>query len=943
MRKLSLTAVMALVLALSAVTLNEPEPVAASPADNYSGTHFGAGNLPPGCEDDVLVGEQMRTGVIATDNACYHMRTGLNALDSPQVDVLIMVPVSPTAERDMRIMRQSVEMWEGGIDYLAEQMGLQWLTDGMDFHITVDYFDPLGDGGGEFTTYPIVDPEIVVLAYNPVPFAHAGIGIDPFADTPQNRCNAFPVGNPLDFEQWEALPGFDSHHQDRPTGTYVEDCSANGGGNVCYAINAGGDPPVLDVLSLFDLVAHEFGHCLTVGHVGDGLEGKWGKLPSNDIMAYSQDPPGLSKCVSTLDVEGVALRMSRYLDVNGDGAINDGDRLWANDQVGQGANHFQVQHPDDHLYASGTGLVTDCPQPDTGVVAGERVDWTPEPVTTHERVLTITSPEDGAISDSGVFNVTGTVENVELGPTEPTGSVDDADDDATSSVTEITSVGIEVTDTHVVAEISLADLWPIAAGASGTSYSVTIDGRTFDSFIYGTSTSPRTWDNGGGYCDTTTTAWPVLPEQRCSSSWDASTKTVTLRINRAYLQDKAGIASPYFVSSSANFGGVGSTSVDDRAPDGTGTVGVAGSVATVGVGLPALPGTEQAGTTVTFEHDGPYKNTFYPENSTLGVTEQVGVDPSHLFPLEVPETSDIEFRLDWTDAVGGADLDLYVTGAANSANLGAGITRPETFTLTDVKGLLNLKVTPYFVTDPLEGSTYTLTATITPKVIDPIDTDLDGIFDGADACPTVPGIAPSGCPDSDGDGVIDIDDVCPEVAGSGADGCPILATERVTLWVGGAIAATQDVDTVNGPDTFVLPVALAEGTHEVRVDWERKGKVVDSEFITLTHNTDDDGDGVSNDSDRCPGFDDLADQDRDGIADGCDPDRDGDGLTDPADNCDAKANADQADLDRDGIGDVCDDDIDGDGHSNGKEKAHGTDPRNASSYPAKPRAAGVNL
>ena len=35
------------------------------------------------------------------------------------------------------------------------QEGLDWLADGMDFHITVDAIDP--DKGGEFTTYPIVD------------------------------------------------------------------------------------------------------------------------------------------------------------------------------------------------------------------------------------------------------------------------------------------------------------------------------------------------------------------------------------------------------------------------------------------------------------------------------------------------------------------------------------------------------------------------------------------------------------------------------------------------------------------------------------------------------------------------------------------------------------------------------------------------------------------
>src|SRR5687768_13135705 len=116
-------------------------PAAASPAEHYSGPYFGADNFPPGCIRDMSAANP--------NNICHHMRTDLNALDSPKVDVLVMVPVSPTAERDMRIMRQSVEMWEGGIDYLSGQMGLDWLTAGMDFHVTVDYVDLQGDEGGE--------------------------------------------------------------------------------------------------------------------------------------------------------------------------------------------------------------------------------------------------------------------------------------------------------------------------------------------------------------------------------------------------------------------------------------------------------------------------------------------------------------------------------------------------------------------------------------------------------------------------------------------------------------------------------------------------------------------------------------------------------------------------------------------------------------------------
>jgi hypothetical protein len=368
-RVLALSSVLGLALVFSVGIVSGP--AAANPGEHYSGPYFGADNFPPGCIRDMSHKNPA--------NICHHMRTDLNALDSPKVDVLVLVPVSPTAERDMRIMRQSVEMWEGGIDYLAGQMRLDWLAAGMDFHITVDHVDLAGDGG-EFTTYPIVDPEIVVIATNPA--GGVGIGIDPvdFVFTNESLVPCHNVQNPFDFEYWESLPGFNDHHQER-TGTYVEDCGG-AGGNICFAINGAIDPlpGQIDVFNLFDLVSHEFGHCLTLGHVGDGAEGDWGVVPTNDIMAYSSDPPGLNKCVSTLDVEAVAIRMSSYLDVNGDGRVNGADQLFANDQIGEGGNPFQVQHPGDHLYASSTGSPLDCPQPDLGLLPGGRTDWEPTPV-----------------------------------------------------------------------------------------------------------------------------------------------------------------------------------------------------------------------------------------------------------------------------------------------------------------------------------------------------------------------------------------------------------------------------------------------------------------------------------------------------------------------------------------------------------------------------------
>jgi hypothetical protein len=348
----------------------------ASPGDTYVGPFYGDGNLPPGCIRDMSPDNPA--------NTCYHMLTGLNTLDSPVIDVAVLVPASPTAERDLRIMRQAVQMWEGGIQYLSDEMGLGWLRDGVKFHITPSIVDLTeGDVGSSDSLY---DPEIVVIASNPV--GGAGIGVDPVSyERPlgilgEDLVPCHNIANPFSMDTWKGMPGYDGHHGDNG-GIYVEDCGG-AGGNVCFSISAAIDPApgMATAYSLFDQVAHEFGHCLTLGHVGDGADGDWGPVPTNDPMAYNTDPVDLNKCVSTLDVEGFALRMSRYLDVNGDGVVNAADRLHPNDPWGNGTDPFQVQNPADHLYASSTGSPLDCPQPDVGLLPGDPTDWTSEPVHT---------------------------------------------------------------------------------------------------------------------------------------------------------------------------------------------------------------------------------------------------------------------------------------------------------------------------------------------------------------------------------------------------------------------------------------------------------------------------------------------------------------------------------------------------------------------------------
>jgi len=762
----------------------------ASPSQTYSGTHFGDGNLPPGCIRSMSPDNP--------DNQCFHMRTGLNALDSPKVDVLILVPVSPFAERDMRIMRQAVEMWEGGIDYLADEMGLPWLT-GVDFRITVDAV-------GNVDTYPVVDPEIVIIASNPV--GGIGIGIDPtqflneleIYDTDGVPCHG--ISNPFDLGSWEAMPGFDSHH-DEDEGVYVEDCGG-AGGNVCFAINGAIDPVpgVTDVFGIFDLITHEFGHCLTLGHVGDGAEGSWGVVPTNDIMSYSEDPPGRSKCVSTLDVEAFAVRMSGYLDRNGDGAVNAQDILTVNDVPGDGRNPFQVQSPSDHLYASGTGAPMDCPQPDLGLVPGTPVDWTPTPVADTEPRLRLRSAKHKA----GRLRLAGTVRHAPTGPqpTKSTASFDDASGDSVSPFNDVRRLTASVTDTSVDAFVTLGRLWPTTQATSVGGYSVVINGHRFDSFIPAGESEVMTWDNGREVY------------LRDSSSWDAATNTVRFHLSRAYLA-KFGITAPYYVGSQANVqNGKRFAFIDDRAPEGERTIGVTGPalkpVKEISLAFDPPLGTKPY--TVEFRQQS--GNSFAVTSTNAGETL---VADNVAYAMDVRSPSKVAITLQWDDEA--SDLDLSVGKQGEDAAYGEG-GKPEKVVLESVQGLLDLTVSPFFVSP--SGTSYTLKATVTPLGK---DSDKDGLTDPGDQCKKKKGPAPTGCPDADLDGVPDKSDACRKRPGRAPNGCPAPATEWVKVYVDGKLMRKERIDRAFGLGSFALDLKAARGPHKLKVVWLDRSGVLD--------------------------------------------------------------------------------------------------------------------
>jgi hypothetical protein len=793
---LSRTAVAIATAAVALVGLGAP--ATADVSDDYIRANFGDGNLPAGCIVD--------RDPINPDNLCYHMKVGLNGLDDPQVDVAILVPVSPATERDTRVAEQVVQMWDEGVDYLADEMGLDWLSQGMELNVTTYQLkvDPTGALEKPVT---LVDPEIVIVMSNPA--GGIGIGIDPYAfagelgivDGQGQPC--LSEEDPFSFKSWKKKDGFDQHGMEKG-GTYVAECGGVGG-NTCFAVNGAVDPipGASDFFPLYELVAHEFGHCLTVGHVGDGADGPWGPTPTNDIMAYSADPPGVAKCVSTLDVEGIALRMSSYIDRTGDGEVDKGDRLVPNDKIGDGASSFQVQHPRDHRYASPTGDPGDCPQPDQSAVPLSYGSFTPEGVATTRPVLS--APKVSVAG--GRISVRGTATNVPLGkaPTSTKGSAEDATGDGGTPATDLSSVQVSVDKTYVRATMVVGQVVPAAIPGSVTAYSLLVDGRRFDSFIANgdTSGTPKVMDNGTGY---------YLPDGTATWNDDG---TVSFKVRRDYLADNQ-IVAPYRVNAITGYHLRSNdwVATADSAPDGLG-VQVAG---------PAMPKRDvrdapvaKKVTTRTFEVTPEGGVTKTAAESTFGLGGLVSaVDTANYYTVPVEEQSTVEMTLTWT---GSAVFNMSVDGGSSQVRKEG--ENSLTVTVPWARRDLSVTVDPEQVIDP---STFTLTARTTTLVK---DTDRDGVPDVADSCVRDRGpSAGGGCPDTDADGLFDGDDRCPTQASVSATGCPTKADERVELYVDGALRASRTVVTKHGSAAFGLAGAAGPGSHRVEVRWIRGGKVV---------------------------------------------------------------------------------------------------------------------
>lgn len=229
--------------------------------------------------------------------------------DTTRLDVLVVPPVTTAPIPRGIAIDRSIDAWESGIQQLAEP----WLADAMEINrYTLGKDMPPLDA--------LADPEIIVVSAEVNPFLLFGIGAssDYFVcgllDLFLADMMAGPsIGAPLDLAQAAptALPPGWHQHPGSPWAVAHVHCSDTLQ-NVCFVVNTNFAYNKESQHRMYDLNAHEFGHCLGIGHVGDALDFSATTFPADDIMSYQHNPDQVH-CVSSLNLRALEGSFARLL------------------------------------------------------------------------------------------------------------------------------------------------------------------------------------------------------------------------------------------------------------------------------------------------------------------------------------------------------------------------------------------------------------------------------------------------------------------------------------------------------------------------------------------------------------------------------------------------------------------------------------------------------
>ncbi len=284
-----------------------------------------------------------------------------------------------------------------------------------------------------------------------------------------------------------------------------------------------------------------------------------------------------------------------------------------------------------------------------------------------------------------------------------------------------------------------------------------------------------------------------------------------------------------------------------------------------------------------------------PDSSSVRVTLSISTGS-----VTLGNTAGVTF----TSGDGTADASMTFSGPISTVN-GA----LSSFTATPASTFAGTASLTASVDDLGATGGGSLTASGTVSFLVPADTDLDGLLNTIDNCPTTANVNQL---DSDSDGVGDLCDPTP-LPDADHDGDPDVADNCV------AVANANQLDTDNDGAGDACDTDLdgdgSGNTADNCPNISNSGQAnLDGDLFGDACDTDIDGDGTANSQDAFPNNPaESLDTDQDGTGNNADTDDDADGVLDATDNCPLTANNNQADKDADAKGDLCDLDNDNDG------------------------------